>query len=346
MKQTLFIKQLAAYFGTYLPENKKCSRNTVSAYADSFAVFFQFFREKKGKEHYMIDYPDLVPQTFDEFVLWMQSEKHYSAASQKQRVSALSSFLKYASRREMKALNAFNGASGTQTPKIPVAHFPYFTVDEIKILLRLPKCSGKSGCRDMVILSLLYDSGARAQEMCDVCIGDITLADTSKLRLHGKGNKTREVPISKDVVSLIKKYMAERSKTFSDNRNEHLFSSQRNEKMTTACIRNLVHKYVSIAKSENPQLFNEGGYSPHSFRHSKAVHMLEAGVPLIYIRNFLGHESVKTTEVYAQISQKSVVKILEERNIESPVPDDVKKYPKADQGIPDFLKKARQGKIM
>ncbi len=73
--------------------------------------------------------------------------------------------------------------------------------------------------------------------------------------------------------------------------------------------------------------------------------MLEAGVPLIYIRNFLGHESVKTTEVYAQISQNSVVKILEERNIEFPVPDDVKKYPKADQSIPDFLKKPAKGKL-
>lgn len=341
MKQTLFLKQLATYFGTYLPENKKCSQNTISAYADSFVIFFQFFHEKKGKEHYLIDYPDLTPQLFDEFVLWMQNNKNYSAASQKQRMSAISSFLKYASRREMKALGAYNGAASAQTPKIPGANFPYFTVNEIKILLRLPDCNRKSGCRDMVILSLMYDSGARAQEMCDICIGDITLADTSKIRLHGKGNKTREVPISKEVARMIKKYMAERSKTFSDNRSEYLFPSQRNEKMTTACIRSLVHKYVTIARAKNPQLFNEVGYSPHSFRHSKAVHMLEAGVPLIYIRNFLGHESVKTTEVYAKISQDSVAKILEERKTESIIPNDVKRTSVTDCDIPDFLRNAR-----
>ena len=90
----------------------------------------------------------------------------------------------------------------------------------------------------------------------------------------------------------------QRGKTLKDNRDEHLFPSQRSDRITTACIRNLVRKYVTLAKSNHPEYFKEEGYSPHSFRHSKAVHMLEAGVPLIYIRNFLGHESVQTTEIY------------------------------------------------
>jgi len=84
----------------------------------------------------------------------------------------------------------------------------------------------------------------------------------------------------------------------SNNRDEHLFPSQRSDRITPACIRNLVSKYVAEAKEKRLELFNEPGYSSHSFRHSKAVHMLEAGVPLIYIRNFLGHESFQTTEIY------------------------------------------------
>lgn len=341
MKQTLFLKQLAGYFDTYLPQNKKCSRNTIAAYADGFVQFFQFFQEQKGKVHYLIDYTDLTPQLFDSFVLWMQNERNYSAASQKQRMSALTSFLKYASRREMSALNALNGASSAQTPKIPNAHFPYFSVNEIKILLRLPQCNGKAGCRDIVLLSLMYDAGARAQEVCDLCIGDITIGKTSKCKLHGKGNKTREIPISQDVAKLIKKYMKERSKNFTDNRNESFFPSQRADKMTTACIRNLVHKYVTIARIENPTLFTEEGYSPHSYRHSKAVHMLEAGVPLIYIRNFLGHETVSTTEVYARISQASVTKILAERSVANIVPKTGKNIINKNDDMPDFLKNAR-----
>jgi site-specific recombinase XerD len=84
-------------------------------------------------------------------------------------------------------------------------------------------------------------------------------------------------------------------------------------KMTTACIRNLVQKYIVRAKSKNPKLFSQTNYSPHSFRHSKAVHMAEAGTPLIYIRNFLGHASVSSTEVYAQVSQAAVMKAISER---------------------------------
>lgn len=170
-------------------------------------------------------------------------------------------------------------------------------------------------------LALLYDSGARAQEICDIMIGDITFAKTSTVRIHGKGNKAREIPISSDVMKLIKSYLAESGKTLKDNRDEHLFPSQRSDRITTACIRNLVCKYVALAKSNHPNHFKEEDYSPHSFRHSKAIHMLEVGIPLIYIRNFLGHESVQTTEIYLRIHQGSVSKILKERKTETSIPN-------------------------
>lgn len=277
----------------------------------------------------------------DEYLLWLQSEKNYSAASQKQRISALSSFLKYASGREMASLSAYNAVSQTQTPKVPRTAFPYFSAEEIRILLSIPETEGKSGSRDVTLLALPYDSGARAQEVCDIRIGDITFAKTSTVRIHGKGNKTRELPISSGVVKLIKRYLAERGKTLKDNRDEHLFPSQRSDRITTACIRNLVCKYVTLAKSNHPDHFKEKGYSPHSFRHSKAVHMLEAGVPLIYIRNFLGHESVQTTEIYLRIHQGSVSKILKERKAETNIPNTLEQPHSKNQDIPDFIQNAR-----
>ena len=172
-------------------------------------------------------------------------------------------------------------------------------------------------------------------------IGDITFAKASTVRIHGKGNKTREIPISSDVVKLIKRYLAESGKTLKDNRDEHLFPSQRSDRITTACIRNLVCKYVTLAKSNHPDHFKEDGYSPHSFRHSKAVHMLEAGVPLIYIRNFLGHESVQTTEIYLRIHQGSVSKILKERKAETNIPNTLEQSHPKNQDIPDFIQNAR-----
>ena len=123
MKQTLFTKQLAEYFNIYLPINKKCCKNTISAYADGFVTLFQFFKEIKGIPHYRINYSDITIKTMDEYLLWLQNEKNYSAASQKQRISALSSFLKYASGREIISLGAYNAVSQTQTPKVQTATF-------------------------------------------------------------------------------------------------------------------------------------------------------------------------------------------------------------------------------
>lgn len=334
MKQTLFLKQLASFFDTFLPQNKNCSKNTIAAYAYGFSTFFEFMSEKNGKPHYTIDYKDLTPGIFDDYVFWMQNEKHYSASTQNQRMAAINSFLKYASRREMAAISALNATAGTSTPKVNEAVFPYFTVEEMKVLLRMPKWTKKSGYRDMVILSLMYDSGARAQEMCNLRYGDITLAQKSKIKLYGKGNKAREVPISTDVAKMIRQYLKEHQLS----ENDPLFSSQRASQMTTACIRNLVNKYVTLAREECPSLYKLKKYSPHSFRHSKAVHMLEAGVPLIYIRNYLGHESVKTTEVYARVSQAGLVKALTEHSVKSNIPTSKVSHT-TDDNRPDFLKK-------
>lgn len=100
-----------------------------------------------------------------------------------------------------------------------------------------------------------------------------------------------------------------------EEKEKYLFLSQASEKMTTACVRSIVKKYVALAQKKHPDLFGESGYSPHSFRHSKAVHLVEAGVDLIYIRNFLGHEHIGTTEIYACVGQEAVTRALTNRRI-------------------------------
>ena len=94
----------------------------------------------------------------------------------------------------------------------------------------------------------------------------------------------------------------------------HVFSSQTHEKMTVSCIEGIFNKYVHLAKDENPKLFKESSYPPHSMRHSTASHMLEAGVPLVVIKNFLGHKSLQSTQIYAELSQNTVDKHLKEWN--------------------------------
>jgi len=339
MKDTLFSRQLAVYFNVHLPEVRHCSTNTVKSYAEAFAVLYDYFDETQSIPHYKIQYKDFTPKMLEDYTLWLMRERHYSAASVKARLSALNSFLKYASRREMAALPAFTTVISAEKPKVPQKPFPYFTLEETGILLRLPDPDKNTEKRDLVLLSTFYETGARAQELCDLKVGDIKFGATTKVRLFGKGRKTREVPVSRDVSDLLRYHV--NAGDLSGKRDEPLFLSQLGGKMTTACVRNLVDKYVAKARSEHPQLFSEPKYSPHSFRHSKAVHMVESGTQLIYIRNFLGHASIQSTEVYARIGQAALTKMLTERGKQNPQNEPtvekngIEKYP-------NFIKRARR----
>ena len=338
MKDTVFSRQLAVYFSVHLPEVRKCSANTIKSYANAFAVLYDYFDEKRCVPHYRIEYKDFTPGLLEDYTLWLAHERNYSAASVKARFSALTSFLKYASKREMSALSAFTAAVGAEKPKPGHKPFPYFSLEEMGILLRLPDPRKKTEKRDLVMLSAFYETGARAQELCDLKVGDVKFGAITKVRLFGKGKKTREVPVSREVADLLKYHV--KTNDISGKPDEPLFISQLGGKMTTACVRNLVSKYVAKAKAEHPSLFNEPQYSPHSFRHSKAVHMVESGTQLIYIRNFLGHVSVQSTEVYARVGQAALVKMLSERGKTCEQPDPTVEK-RAFEKYPDFLRRAR-----
>lgn len=143
-------------------------------------------------------------------------------------------------------------------------------------------------------------------------VGGIKFGQTTKVKLVGKGSKSRQIPISHEVANLLRYHIKEND--FEGRHDDWLFASQLGGKMITACISNLVDKYVTEAKNAYPNLFPEPKYSPHSFRHSKAVHMVESGTQLIYIRNFLGCAFVQSTEIYARVGQEKLINILTERS--------------------------------
>lgn len=340
MKKNLFIDQLGEYFETFLPDIHGASKNTIAAYADSFVVFFRFMQEEKNLPHHLIAYKHFTAALFNQYLVWMRNERHYSDASILNRMSAVASFLKYASRRELSALHAYSAASATELPSKTDTEFSSFTKEEMRILLCLPNPRKYLGGRDLVFLSFLYDSAARAQEICDVHVGDVRFGNVTKVKLHGKGNKVREIPVSEEVSNLLKYHLKDLNLKMTECKNMPLFASQTNEKMTTACVRSIVNKYVKLAKKAHPDLFPEKNYSPHSFRHSKAVHMVEAGVSIINIRNFLGHATIIATEIYARVGQAAVTKALTERKIprlaQEKLPDITKQT-----SLPKFIEAAR-----
>jgi site-specific recombinase XerD len=197
----------------------------------------------------------------------------------------------------------------------------YFTREEIRVLLAIPDVAKKTGRRDKVLMSALYATGARASEICELTVGSIIFASPpglTRVRLHGKGDKWRTVTVASNCSDLLKRHLDLEGLGAPGTQARHVFSTQSHEWMSVVCVEEIVKKHVTAAKKLYPGMFREGSYSPHSFRHSAAMHKLEAGDSLIELKAFLGHEKMETTLEYAKVTPALAAKFLLERDI----PDD------------------------
>ena len=207
------------------------------------------------------------------------------------------------------------------------------SAEEVRLLFSIPDQKKDDQLRDLAILVLLYETGARVQELIDLIPSSIRFSSTVTAELHGKGNKTRLVPINADAAAIVRNYIRRCRRI---NVDEPLFVNRRGEKLTRAGIQYIINKYVSIAREKSPDLF-KGHITNHSFRHSKAMHLLEAGVNLIYIRDLLGHTSVITTEVYAKTNPKIKEEQLKKHSVA--VKTSQKYTDKQKEDLIDWLKK-------
>lgn len=184
--------------------------------------------------------------------------------------------------------------------------------ENIKLLLSQPDITTRKGRRDHAMLVLLYDTAARVQEIIDVAVRDIRLEPPATIVLHGKGRKSRLVPISGKTASIVERYLKERGCFGGTGVLDFpVFTNNRKGKLSRAGVAHILKKYVQSMGLDHGH-HAPHSVSPHSLRHSKAVHLLRSGVPLIYIRDILGHASVTTTEIYAKVDAEETRKALEE----------------------------------
>ena len=200
---------------------------------------------------------------------------------------------------------------------------PHLSSEAIQLLLSQPDKTTIKGRRDLTLLSVLYDSGCRVQELIDLSVRDVILDNSPILILKGKGNKTRRVPIMKNTVSLLNYYINEHGLNQPWKKDYPLFINKQKGRLTKEGIAYIINCYVKGAQEISNSLPEK--VSPHMFRHSKAMHLLQAGVNLIYIRDFLGHTDIKTTEIYAKADTE-----LKRKAIENAYPDLV------DSTMPDW----------
>jgi site-specific recombinase XerD len=239
----------------------------------------------------------------DDFLTWLETHRNCSISTRNQRLAAIHAFFRYVQLEEPGYLMLCQQILSIPMKRSAVKQFNYLSLDAIKAILEAPDTSCLMGRRDLVLLSVMYDSGARVQEIADLSAADVRLENPSTIKLVGKGNKSRLVPLMSPTAKLLDQYMTEHDIKSAAYRSYPLFKNRSHEKLTRAGIAYILNKYVEEARSTHPQLIPDV-ISPHSFRHSKAMHLLQSGVNLVYIRDILGHVSIKTTEIYARADSR------------------------------------------
>ena len=299
---------ITMFFTNYLPNTVGYSENTIKSYRDTFVLLFLYAEEEHLIKRGKISIELFRKDTIVAFLEWLEIKREASVSTRNQRLAALKSFSRYMSLNTVEYLDTFQAVLDIPPKKGPSKAVDYLTVEAIMLLLKEPDASSYSGIRDLAILSLLYESGCRVQELIDLKYGDLSLNSPATISVTGKGNKTRIIPISNKVVSILNKYTA--IYKISDS-TEMLFTNKQAKPLTRSGISYILKKHSDSARIKNPQIFGMATVHPHVLRHSKAMHLLESGVNLIYIRDFLGHSSVITTEIYAKSNPEIKRKYLE-----------------------------------
>lgn len=308
---TDFAKYLTRFFRDYLNSERGASPNTIRSYSDTFTLLLTYMDEIKHLAADRLTLNHFSREEVLNFLDWLQKERQCSNSTRNQRLAALHSFFTYMQYEDAKRLEQWQNILSIKVKRqVTKYSVNYLTVEGVKLLLERIPINTRDGRRHLALLSLLYDTGARVHELTELMPLSLNLNKPSYVTLVGKGSKKRIVPLQEAQVRLLISYMKENNLDKAAFNQRPLFSNNRGEKLTNSGVTYILNIYANNARTLKPELIPEK-ISPHTLRHSKAMHLLQAGVNLIYIRDILGHVSIQTTEIYARADSKQKREALE-----------------------------------
>jgi integrase/recombinase XerD len=281
---TDFARNVTSFLTDFLPFQRNYSSNTISSYKDALKLFARFISEEKGVNLKAFCMKDFNKDVIIEFLKFIR--KRCSILSTNQRLAALKSFASYCMIDSIENIAFLQDIGQIKCAKTKGKIIEFLSREQVQALINAPDSHTRNGLRHRVVLCILYDSGARVQEVCDMTIRDVQFGHPSTIHLSGKCNKTRIVPISEELASLIGIYMEKviGNKPLLDS---WLITNKNGLKMSRDGIEYITNKYANMVRGYGEVIMPEKVH-PHQLRHSKASHMLAAGVPIVYIRDFLG----------------------------------------------------------
>ncbi|MFI3173365.1 MAG: tyrosine-type recombinase/integrase [Eubacteriales bacterium] len=331
MKMTNDFPQLLSDFLLHeLPILHNQSKNTIISYRDTYIQLLKYMEDEKNIISNKVQVTDLTVNTIEEFLNWLESEKGNSINTRNQRLAAIRSLFHYIQKNAPEYMFQCHQIIGIPFKKAEKRVIGFLNEEKTKELLAIPDLSTKKGLRDQALLCLLYDSGARVQELADVKVRDLHLDSPAQIKLTGKGRKTRNVPLMNQTVSILKQYMQLNKLDNGLNSDHPLFYNSQERKLTRQGITYILKKYA-----EQCGIIE---ISPHQLRHTKAMHLTEANVNPIFIRDFLGHTDLKVTEIYSKTSVKMKREALEKMDKREVIPKEETKEWNDDKELMTWLK--------
>lgn len=296
---------LENYFTKHLSLERKFSTSTYNTY---LIVIWQYLR-------YLSDIKDIRPkdisiynfdkQTILNFLEYVETDLNCSIKTRNHKLTIINSFLEYAQSINPIYLDVYLKSKSIKLKKIKQEKMDFLTREELEVFMKTINIKTKNGYKHYVLIALLYEAGLRASELINLKTSDLFFTNESPyIKVLGKGNKERIIYLNVDIVSIVNEYI-EKFKI----KEGYLFLNHSKEQFTRFGINKIVNKYFELAKKECPTLVNKT-ITPHSFRHSKAVHLLMNNTALPIIQRFLGHNSIKTTEIYLDITNDEVSKSI------------------------------------
>jgi len=303
---------LSRFLTDHLAGERDLSPQTISSYRDAIKLLLTWFRDVQATPPEKLRLSDLDRSRVLAFLDWLDTERGNSPATRNQRLAVIKSFARYTAVERPEFLDHATQILAIKQKKTPATDMGYLTGDEVKALLAQPGTVTRRGLRDTVLLSTLYDTAARVQEICDLNTADVRAASPMLVTLHGKGSKTRRVALMDPTAELVRHYLDRRAPHPGIGADaDPLFQGPHHARLTRWGATKLLARHVQSVRRRDPGYAAGLTITPHVIRRTRAMHLLQAGVNLIYIRDLLGHADVSTTEIYARADPATKRKAIE-----------------------------------
>lgn len=301
------LQHVQDFFQDYLGAHRGLSSHTVTSYRDALKLFLIFVAQQAGKHTTSLTLDDLRAESVLAFLDDIEATRNNSVRTRNIRLAALRTFFRYLAMQDPLRAGQYQRIVAIPIKQAPQPVMEYLEVHEVKAILGAIDRKHAAGRRDYVLISLLYNTGARVQEICDLRVANLRLAAPPIVTLIGKGSKTRHVPLWPETASLLREHLQERG-IFTESQ-ACLFVNARGEPLTRYGIRHIIQTRVATALPSCPSLVGKR-VSPHTLRHATAMHLLQSGVDLAVIKSWLGHVNLATTHGYVEIDMEMKRKAL------------------------------------